>query len=309
MISHQIAPEAVGQRLDQFLREQLQDFSRARIQLWIDEQRVRVNGQSAKASYRLREGDVVEAEPAPPPPLKAEAEDIPLAVLYEDNDVVAIDKAAGMVVHAGAGITEGTLVNALLHRYGNGLSSGSAEERPGIVHRLDRYTTGVILVARNDLAHQSLAEQFATRTVEKEYLALVHGVIKGDSGRIEKPIGRDPIQRARMSVRVRSGRTALTDWQVVERFPGYTFVRLRIGTGRTHQIRVHLSSLGHPVVGDRLYGAPEHPAGMPKPERYYLHAHRIVFQQPRTGEPVEVISPLRPDMETWMEILRQQQAK
>ncbi len=304
MFRQVISDTMAGQRLDQFLREQLVDFSRARIQLWIDDARVRVNGNSTKASYRLREGDTVEAEPAPPPPLKAEAEEIPLTVLYEDADVVAIDKPAGMVVHAGAGVHTGTLVNALLHRYGGGLSAGSAEERPGIVHRLDRFTSGVILVARNDAAHQSLAQQFSGRTVEKEYLALVHGQLRAESGRIDKPVGRDPVQRARMSVRSKVGRAALTDWRVEQRFVGYTFLRLRIGTGRTHQIRVHMASIGHPVVGDRLYGAPQEPPGMPIPERYFLHAHRIVFRRPQDGERVEVVSPLTPDIVSWMSLLR-----
>lgn len=303
MFSHIIADDAVGQRLDQFLCERLTEFSRSRIQLWIEEGRVRVNGRPAKAGYRLREGDAVEAEPAPPPPLKAAAEAIPLTVLYEDEDLVAVDKPAGMVVHAGAGVHDGTLVNALLHRYGGMLSQGSAEERPGIVHRLDRFTSGVILAARNDAAHQSLAAQFADRTVEKEYLALAHGRLKGDEGRIEKPVGRDSVQRARMSVRSKTGRAALTDWTVLRRFDAYTFLSLRIGTGRTHQIRVHLASIGHPVVGDRLYGAPQNLPGMPAPGRYFLHSHRIVFTQPRSGERIEVVSPLTPDIAAWMDLL------
>jgi 23S rRNA pseudouridine1911/1915/1917 synthase len=303
MVSHTITEDTAGQRLDHFLREQLGDVSRARVQMWIDEDRVLVNGSPAKASYRLRVGDSVETEPAPPPSLKAEAEDIPLIVLYEDDDLVAIDKPAGMVVHAGAGIHNGTLVNALLHRYGNSLSTGSADERPGIVHRLDRFTSGVILAARNDAAHQSLARQFSNREVEKEYLALVHGVVRADTGRIEKPVGRDPVQRAKMSVRSKVGRSALTDWKVEQRFDGYTFVRLRIGTGRTHQIRVHMASIGHPVVGDRLYGAPQHPKGLPAPERYFLHAHRIVLSHPRSHTRLDISSPLTPDIKEWMSIL------
>lgn len=303
MFSETITLETTGKRLDQFLSERLGDVSRSRIRTWIKEGRVRVNGNPVKSSYRLRESDAVEAEPAPLPLLKAEAEEIPLVVLYEDDDVVAIDKPAGMVVHAGAGIHSGTLVNALLHRYGGQLSTGSAEERPGIVHRLDRFTSGVILVARNDLAHQSLAHQFASRAVEKEYLTLVHGRVLSQTGHIEKPIGRDPVHRAKMSIRSKMGRFALTEWQVERRFDGYAFVRIRIGTGRTHQIRVHMASIGHPVVGDRLYGAPQRPEGLPAPSRYFLHAHRIVVSHPRNGTRLEVISPLPPDIEAWMSLL------
>ncbi len=302
-LCYRIAPADVGQRLDHYLVSELASFSRARIQQWIEDANVRVNGGCVKASYRLREADLIEVEPAAVPPLKAVAEAIPLVVLYEDADVVAIHKPAGMVVHAGAGVREGTMVNALLHRYAGELSTGSAEERPGIVHRLDRFTSGVILVARNDHAHQSLAAQFAARTIEKHYLALVHGELKEDTGTIEKAIGRDPVHRARMSARVRTGRSAFTEWTVLRRFAGYTFLDLRIGTGRTHQIRVHLASIGHPVVGDRLYGAPSQPDCMPAPERYFLHARRIAFTHPRSGERIEVVAPLTPDIEDWMRLL------
>jgi 23S rRNA pseudouridine1911/1915/1917 synthase len=203
--SFTITEADTGERLDHFLSRQFEGYSRARIQFWIEEQRVQVNAAPAKASHRLRSGDTVEAEPVAAPALKATPEAINLRVLYEDSDVVAINKEPGMVVHAGAGVREGTLVNALLHRYGLGLSAGSDAERPGIVHRLDRFTSGVILVARNDYSHQQLAAQFAGRTVEKRYLALVHGELKMESGSIEKAIGRDPVHRARMSARVRSG--------------------------------------------------------------------------------------------------------
>jgi 23S rRNA pseudouridine1911/1915/1917 synthase len=207
-----------------------------------------------------------------------------------------------MAVHAGAGRHSGTLVNALLHHFGT-LSTAGGDERPGIVHRLDRLTSGVILVARTDAAHRRLAEQFATRKIEKVYLALVHGVLKQDQGQIERPISRDPVRRVRMTARRAQGRTAITEYRVLRRFAGFTFVEVRIKTGRTHQIRVHFSTIGHPVAGDPLYGAPANVAGRPPLGRYFLHAHRVRFAQPSTGEPVTVVSPLPPELEAWMEDL------
>jgi 23S rRNA pseudouridine1911/1915/1917 synthase len=291
-----------GRRLDHALHERLPEYSRARLQDWIKSGRVRVNGGPSKASYTLRDGDEVDVEPAGVPPLRATPEAIPLAVLYEDHDVVAIDKPAGMVVHAGAGVPSGTVVNALLHRFGQ-LSNVSGEERPGIVHRLDRYTSGVLLVARNDAAHRALAGQFAGRTVKKVYLALVHGAVKADRGRIEKPIARDPVHRVRMTARLARGRSAVTEYEVLRRFDRFTYLRVEIGTGRTHQIRVHMASAGHPVAGDTLYGAPARVDGMPPLDRYFLHAHRIAFTQPATGLLVTVESPLAPELAAWMERL------
>jgi 23S rRNA pseudouridine1911/1915/1917 synthase len=298
-----IPPEAAGRRLDQALHERMAEFSRSRLQEWIKAGRVRVNGGLEKASYAVRAGDEIEVEPAALPPLRAAPEPIPLVVLYEDADVVAIDKPAGMVVHAGAGVHSGTLVNALLSRFGR-LSAAGGEDRPGIVHRLDRYTSGVVLVAKNDAAHRSLAAQFAGRQVEKIYLALVHGVIQSDRGRIERPIARDPIRRVRMTARLTHGRAASTAYEVLERFARFTWLRVRIGTGRTHQIRVHLSSIGHPVAGDTLYGAPARVEGAPPLGRYFLHAHRIGFAQPSSGAPVTVTSPLPPELVNWMRNLK-----
>jgi 23S rRNA pseudouridine1911/1915/1917 synthase len=225
-------------------------------------------------------------------PLKAEAEDLPLDILYEDAAVIAINKAAGMVVHAGAGVHSGTLVNALLHRFQQ-LSTTGGELRPGIVHRLDRFTSGVLLVARNDTAHQHLSAQFAGREVEKTYLAMVHGVVKGECGKIEKPVARDPVNRVKMTVRVRTGRAAYSEYRVLERFEKHTFLEVKIGTGRTHQIRVHLSSLGHAVVGDELYGAPAAP-GL---GRFFLHAWRIRFTSPANGKIVTIEAPLPDELE------------
>jgi 23S rRNA pseudouridine1911/1915/1917 synthase len=288
-----------GQRLDQVLHGRLPQYSRSRIQQWIRDGRVLVNGAAARASYTVRGGESIQVEPAEPSPLRAEPEEIPLSILYEDDDVVAVDKAAGMVVHAGAGVHSGTLVNALLHRFG-ALSGVGGELRPGIVHRLDRYTSGVILVAKNDAAHRKLAAQFSARRVEKVYLALVHGAVKQESGVIDRPIARDPIHRTRMTARLRDGRPAHTEYRVTARLPGFTFLEVKIGTGRTHQIRVHLASIGHPVAGDKLYGAPAQIPGRPALGRYFLHAHRIRFFRPTDGEPVTVVSPLPQELEDWM---------
>jgi 23S rRNA pseudouridine1911/1915/1917 synthase len=290
----------IGKRLDRFLHERLPEFSRARIQDWIRAGRVLVQGRPQKSSYLLRGGEQIDVEPAPPEPLRAVPEAIPLEILYEDEDVAAVNKPAGMVVHAGAGCRAGTLVNALLHHFG-GLSTLGGELRPGIVHRLDRYTSGVLLVAKNDAAHRCLAEQFARREVEKIYLALVHGALQASHGRIEKPIARDPRRRVRMTARLATGRSAITEYRVLKRFRDFTLLEVRIRTGRTHQIRVHLANCGHPVVGDRLYGAPGKIEGRPALSRYFLHAWRVRFRQPSRGEPVTVEAPLPAELEAWMQ--------
>ncbi len=281
-----------GKRLDSFLHAKLPEYSRSRLQAWIRGGRVLVNGTRGKPSMLLQGSEEIGVEPLHRAPLRAVAEDIPLSVLYEDPAVVAIDKPAGMVVHAGAGVHAGTVVNALLHRFEQ-LSTVNGELRPGIVHRLDRFTTGVLLVAKTDAAHQDLAAQFQLRTVEKIYIALVEGELTG-SGRIRKPIARDPRNRARMTARLATGRSALTDWKAVECYRGFTLLEIRIGTGRTHQIRAHMAALGHPVAGDRLYGAKASPWN-----RYFLHAHRLTFRSPATGETVCVESPLPPDLVEW----------
>lgn len=289
----------MGKRLDVFLQERLPQYSRSRLQQWVKDGRVLVNGAAARASYRLRGEETVEVEPAELPPLRAVPEEIPLRILYEDSDVIAVDKPAGMVVHAGAGVHSGTLVNALLHRFG-ALSQLGGELRPGIVHRLDRFTSGVLLVARNDAAHRRLAEQFSARKIEKVYIALVHGAVKKDQGRIEKPISRDPVRRVRMTARRASGRAAITEYRVIRRFARFALLEVQIKTGRTHQIRAHLSSLGHPIAGDRLYGAPARVEGLPPLERFFLHACRVRFAQPSTGDPVTVESPLPPELAGWL---------
>lgn len=281
-----------GKRLDALLHERLPEYSRSRLQSWIRDGRVRLNGAAGKPSSLIRGEEDIEVEPAHLPALKAEAEDIPLTVLYEDASVVAIDKPAGMVVHAGAGVHSGTVVNALLHRF-DVLSSVGGELRPGIVHRLDRFTSGALLVAKTDAAHRDLALQFSARTVEKVYLTLVEGTLTG-AGHIEKPIARDPGNRARMTARLNTGRHAVTDWKAIEHFRGFTLLEIRIGTGRTHQIRAHMAALAHPVAGDRLYGGKASPWN-----RYFLHAHRLGFRSPATGETVVVVSPLTADLVEW----------
>jgi 23S rRNA pseudouridine1911/1915/1917 synthase len=290
-------PADRGKRLDQFLRERLPQYSRARLQDWIEQGRVLVNGSTGKRSYLLKGVERIQVQPGELAPLRATPEDLPLDVLYEDADVIAINKPAGMVVHSGAGQHSGTLVNAVLHRFGR-LSTVGGDLRPGIVHRLDRFTSGVILIARNDAAHRNLAEQFASRQVEKIYLALVHGRVKNDEGRITTPIARDPIRRTRMTTRLARGRQALTSYRVLKRFETFTFLEVKIGTGRTHQIRVHLASIGHPVAGDKLYGAPASALG-----RYFLHAREITFTSPGSGERITVTAPLAPVLDQQLRIL------
>ena len=292
-------PADAGKRLDQMLHERLPQFSRARIQDWIKTGRVLVDGAAARAAKTMRGGEAVEVDPAEPPPLHAAPEAIPIRTLYEDDDVVAVEKPAGMVVHAGAGVHSGTLVNALLHRFAT-LSTAGGPLRPGIVHRLDRYTSGVLLVAKNDAAHRRLAAQFSGRQVEKVYLALAHGRTRQESGRIERPIARDPAHRTRMTARLGQGRAAWSEYRVLGRFAGVTFLEVRIGTGRTHQIRAHLASIGHPIAGDTVYGAPARAPGMPPLGRFFLHAHRIRFRQPSTGVEVVVESPLPAELAEWM---------
>lgn len=288
-----------GKRLDHYLLEQMSGHSRARLQMWIKEGRVMVDGAGAKASHLLRASQQIEVTPADPAPLQAGPENLPIEILYEDPAVIAINKPAGLTVHAGAGARSGTLVNRLVHHF-QSLSQVGGDLRPGIVHRLDKDTSGVLLVARTDAAHRNLAAQFAARTVEKVYLALVHGTVRADSGRITKPIARDPVRRTRMTARVTAGagRTALTEYRVLERFTGFTLLEIRLGTGRTHQIRVHMADLGHPVAGDRLYSKAS------GAERMFLHAWRIGFLSPAAGEHVAVQAPLPRELEQWLELLR-----
>jgi len=319
--------EDEGGRLDQFLIEKIADVSRARVQQLIEQQLVLVNEKPARASLRLRAGEQVSVlGPVRLEPLRAIPEDIPLDVVYEDDDLAVIDKPAGMMVHAGAGASEharnrGTLVNALLHRFGR-LSTVGGELRPGIVHRLDKETSGLMVVAKNDLAHRKLAAQFARREVKKTYLALVHGWVKTDRGTIQASISRDSVHRVRMTTRRSGGREAITHYVVRKRldslFGKFSLVEVKIDTGRTHQIRVHMASLHHPVVGDSLYGAPRevkalsrpgfakahsmHPPAIPAGQtislgRNFLHAAALELQHPRTGEKLSFARGLPAELE------------
>lgn len=296
-------PSDAGKRLDAFLHERLPKYSRSRLQSWIKDKRVLVAGESVRPAYLLRGNEDVEVTPADLPALKAAPEDLPLNVLYEDEEVIVIDKPAGMVVHAGAGHSSGTLVNALLHRVGQ-LSSVESDVRPGIVHRLDKETSGVIVVARTDKAHQDLARQFRDREVIKVYLALVHGRMETPTGRIASPISRDPIRRTRMTTKLATGRTALTEYRLIEELGSLSYLEVRIGTGRTHQIRVHLSSVRHPIVGDRLYGAPAHLPGLPELDRFFLHAHRLSFKSPASGENLSFESRLPAELTNFLAVVR-----
>jgi len=307
-----------GKRLDQFLTAHIPDISRARVQQLIGEEKVQVNGRAAKASLKLR-GDelIVITGEAAPPPLRAIAEDIPLDIVYEDEDLAVVNKPAGMMVHAGAGATEdernrGTLVNALLHRF-QSLSDIGGDLRPGIVHRLDRNTSGLIVVAKNDVAHRKLALQFSEREISKTYVALVHGWFKETKGTISAAISRDAIRRTRMTVRRTDGaRTAISHYRVVKQFESvygkFAQVEVKIETGRTHQIRVHMSSIGHPIVGDTLYGAPAEikPKGKLSPvalNRQFLHAAKLEFRQPRTGKLLQFEGPVPSELLSFLEVL------
>lgn len=293
-----------GKRLDAFLHERLPEFSRSRLQSWMKVGRVRIGSNPVRAAYLLKGAEEIDVDPAGLPPLQAEPEDLPLKILYQDADVVVVDKPSGMVVHAGAGHSRGTLVNALLHHFGSTLSSVNGEMRPGIVHRLDKDTSGVLVVARTDQAHRSLAAQFEGREVEKVYLALVHGKVEPPQGQITLPITRDPVRRTRMTTKLRSGRSASTSYKVREKLGNFTLIEVRIGTGRTHQIRVHMSSLRHVIVGDTTYGAPRAIPGQPPFERFFLHAHCLRFRSPSTREWVIVESPLPNEFEELLVWLR-----
>ena len=307
------AAEDAGKRLDQFLVAHLPETSRARIQQMIEQQLVLVNDAMARASLRLRGGErIAVLGSASPPPLRAMAEDIPLDIVFEDAELAVVNKPAGMTVHAGAGATEdvrhhGTLVNALLHHFGQ-LSSVGGELRPGIVHRLDKATSGLLVVAKSDEAHRRLARQFVRRQVKKKYIALVHGWLKQDHGTISSSISRDPVRRTRMTTKRSGGREAITHYRVERRldspFGKFTLLEVRIDTGRTHQIRVHLASLRHSVVGDTLYGAPREiggkQAGRLSLPRNFLHAAALQFQHPRSGEPLSFSASLPAELEDFL---------
>jgi 23S rRNA pseudouridine1911/1915/1917 synthase len=305
-----VSPEDAGLRLDRFVSVHSAELSRTRVQELIEAGLVLLNGKPAKDSHKVRVDDVVEVTPTPRPAMKAEAEQIPLDILYEDDDLIAVNKAAGMTVHAGAGNSRGTLVNALLGR-GQALSQGGDPLRPGIVHRIDKETSGILLVAKNDFAHARLADSFRERTIQKTYLALVQGILTEEQGRIELPIARDPVRRNRMTAKRTASlpnvRSARTDWRVLARIDSATLVEVQLHTGRTHQIRVHFSTLRHPVVGDMLYGASGQlqvgNVSLPALGRNFLHAAKLGFQQPRTGQTIRLTAPLPAELRGYLEKL------
>ena len=289
-------------RLDQYLVRKIPGESRSRIQSWIRGGHIRVNGQEVKTGHLTRIDDRITLEAPEPQPLSVFPEAIPLDILYEDADLAVINKPAGLVCHTGAGVRSGTLVNALLHRMGP-LDAGDPS-RPGIVHRLDKFTSGVMLVAKNRLSHRQLSHQFKSRQVKKEYVACVYGKPSPASGTIDLPLGRDPKDRKKISTRARRTRTAVTHYSVRESLGPLSLLAVRIETGRTHQIRVHLAHKGHPVVGDALYGAnrsrnlaPQLQAAVRELQRPFLHSFRLQFQHPRTAEPMAFECPLPAELE------------
>jgi len=305
-----ISPDDAGLRLDRVVANRCPELSRTRVQELIAAGLVLLNGKTAKDSHKVHVGDAIDVVLQPRPALRAEAEAIPLDILYEDEDVIAVNKPAGMTVHAGAGNSHGTLVNALLGR-GQSLSQSGDLLRPGIVHRLDKETSGILLVAKNDFAHAGLAEAFRERSIQKIYVALVQGVLKEEHGRIELAIARDPIRRTRMTAKraalLHKARAARTDWQVLTRIDSTTLLKVQLHTGRTHQIRVHFSALRHPVVGDTLYGAAGQlhigRTSLPCLGRNFLHAAKITFAQPRTGQPIHLTAPLPPELLAYLQKL------
>ncbi len=299
-----VPPEAAGKRLDVWLGSRLSDLSRSRIQALIASGHIRLNGQAAKPSQKLSAGMNLSVEIPPPAESRMEPEDIPLQILFEDPDIIVLNKPAGLVVHPAAGHATGTLVNALLAHCPD-LAGIGGEKRPGIVHRLDRDTTGVIAVAKNAAAMLSLVNQFRHRRVIKEYLTLVWGRPSPPSGRAETLIGRHPRDRKRMSATPASGRPAVTSYETAEIFPTTSLLRVRIETGRTHQIRVHMAFLGHPIVGDPQYGRRrEDCLPAPAPTRQMLHAASLTLEHPRTGKTLTFEAPLPPDMAGLLDALR-----
>jgi len=312
-LSFTVPDESAGQRLDAFLAEHIESWSRSRLQRLIDDGDVVVNGRATKPSYKLRANDQVDAELTALPLTSFTPEDIPLEIIYEDDFLVVVNKPAGMVVHPAAGVAGGTLANALAFHFQT-LSSGNGESRPGIVHRLDKDTSGLLVVAKTESAHDDLANQFRAREVFKSYLALVHGQPEKGRGEIDQPIARDPRHRTRMAV-VRGGRPALTLYRVRQRFDRFTILDVELKTGRTHQIRVHLAWLKLPVVGDETYGGgrdktvsdPVIRSRIAKLGRQFLHAEQLGFRHPRTQEFKKFRAPLPTELSEFLDELTNRQ--
>jgi 23S rRNA pseudouridine1911/1915/1917 synthase len=307
-----VRPEQAGLRLDRVLAELFPDHSRSALARLVEEGQVRLDtAVVSKASQRVSAGQTVEVDFPPPLPARIESQDLPILVLHQDEDIVVVDKPAGLVVHPAAGHRDQTLVNALLFHIRD-LSGVGGELRPGIVHRLDKETSGVMVIAKNDDAHRKLTAAWNTDAIRKEYIAIVYGTPRQTKGTIDLPIGRDPRNRKRMAV-VKSGRQAITDYEVIEQLRGVSVVRCRLRTGRTHQIRVHLKHLGHPVVGDPVYSGPQW-RGIPDKiiqhalalmKRQALHAARLTIPHPRTGQPMTFQAELPADMRALISSLRE----
>ena len=278
-----------SERADQLIARLAPQLTRSAAQRLLEEGAVTLSGRPVKKNYKTTAGDVLEILLPAPEPVDVLAQDIPLDVVYEDADVIVVNKPVGLVVHPAAGHPDGTLVNALLYHCGESLSGINGALRPGIVHRIDRDTSGLLIVAKNDFAHQKLAEQLLDHSLYREYEAVCVGGFKEDTGTVDAPIGRHPTDRKRMCVDRKGGRPAVTHWAVLERFPGYTHIQCRLETGRTHQIRVHMASIGHPLLGDVVYGSKKPWPGL---AGQCLHARRLSFVHPRTGERVTVECPL-----------------
>jgi len=289
----------VGERLDIYLARRIQDLTRSQFQRFIDRGQIRVNGAQKKSSYKLREGDRVDVDIEIPETTGLQPENIPLKILHADEDIIVIDKAAGMIVHPGAGARTGTLVNALLYRFPE-IRGVGAEERPGIVHRLDKETSGVMAVARSQRAYLELQRQFKARETKKVYLALVWGHLPASQGRFDWPIGRHVKHGQRMSIKTIKPRAAVTEYRIQKEYKDFSLLEIRPITGRTHQIRVHLSAAGHPLAGDRRYGASRQPRY--KFPRLFLHAQRLAFRHPASGEMLEFSSPLPDDLKSLLSI-------
>ncbi|HHW41511.1 MAG TPA: RluA family pseudouridine synthase [Syntrophomonadaceae bacterium] len=300
--------DAAGKRLDQFLTHCIPSLSRSQVQRLIEKGNVLVNSKKERSSFRVRLNDEVEMIVPPPEQITLSPEPIPLDILYEDDDLLVINKPAGLVVHPAAGHRSGTLVNALLNHCPD-LSGIGGYLRPGIVHRLDKDTSGLMLVSKSDLTHRELAAQLKARKIKRKYLALVHGEVREEKGLIDAPLGRDPLNRKRITVLSKDdpyGREARTHYRVKERFPGYTLLDVELETGRTHQIRVHLAYAGYPVAGDPVYGPRRNPLQLPGQA---LHAYRITFTHPRTGELLNFEAPPPPAFSQALDYLRSLRSK
>jgi len=308
-LAFSVTTENAGERLDAFLASHIDGWSRSRLQRLIEDEDVLVNGRAAKPSYKLHEHDDIEVELASLPSQAFIPEDIPIDVIYEDDDVIVVNKPAGMVVHPAAGNESGTLANALAFHFQK-LSTAGGTVRPGIVHRLDKGTSGLLLVAKNESAHEKLADQFRAREVYKSYVALVHGQVANETAEIDQPIARDPRHRTRMAV-VRSGRSALSSYRVRQRFDRFTLLDVELKTGRTHQIRVHLAWLKHPVAGDEVYGSgrdktvtdPRVRGRLAKLGRQFLHAEKLGFRHPHTKEQLKFTAALPAELTDLLEVI------